>query len=257
VAQFPAFPLWTDAYLGDTTHLTTIEHGAYLLLLIVAWRSKDGALPDDDIMLARYSKLRLNHWKRMRPIIEPFFLVQDSTWVQLRLKDELTAVKLLSQNQSRKAKARWLKTKDSAHATASAGHSRGDASPTPTPTPTPKRKKPLVKKKQVTLEELSVNHVQEWLAKKRIEGKYLHHDEQAIIETFKNYCESKTKEGGKPRYENFIAAYKNAFDWDRCQPKTQGGGKLSKHQRARIALGLDKPEREPQVPIDVTPANML
>ena len=53
MAQFPVLPLWTDAYLGDTTHLTTIEHGAYMLLLMVSWRSPDCRLPDDDAMLAR------------------------------------------------------------------------------------------------------------------------------------------------------------------------------------------------------------
>lgn len=148
MAQFPAFPLWTDAYLGDTTHLTTIEHGAYLLLLIVAWRSKDGALPDDENMLARYTKLRLNHWKKMRPILEPFFVVKDGKWIQLRLKDELESVKRLSNSQSRKAKGRWendskakgLENNDSTNAAASNGYMpndcRDDASPTPTPTPT-------------------------------------------------------------------------------------------------------------------------
>jgi len=229
MAQFPAFPLWTDAYLGDTTHLTTIEHGAYLLLLIVAWRSKEGHLPDNDDMLARYTKLGINHWKKVRPILEPFFIVQDSVWVQLRLKDELTAVKLLSQNQSRKAKARWLKNNDSTNAVASSGHSRSDASPTPTPTPTPISKKLRKKKPKVSLEELSVNHIKEWLSKKRAQGKYINHNEHDILETFKNYVESKQKVG-KPLYENFIAAYRNSFEWDRSQPKA-GALSLDKHQR--------------------------
>jgi hypothetical protein len=39
MAEFPALPLWTDAYLGDTRHLSQSEHGAYLLLLITAWRT--------------------------------------------------------------------------------------------------------------------------------------------------------------------------------------------------------------------------
>ena len=118
-----------------------------------------------------------------------------------------------------------------------------------------KNKKTKAKKTKVSLDELSVNHIQEWLAKKRVEGKYIHHNEHDILETFKNYCISKGK-----KYENFIAAYRNAFEWDRCQPKSginSNERKLSKHERARIALGLDQGESKPQEAINVTPAYML
>ena len=77
MAEFVALPIWTDAYLGDTTHLTTIEHGAYLLLLFTAWRSKKCKLPDDDVLLARYAKLTKAQWGRIRPILEPFFDVEN------------------------------------------------------------------------------------------------------------------------------------------------------------------------------------
>jgi uncharacterized protein YdaU (DUF1376 family) len=105
VAEFPALPLWTDAYLGDTTHLTTIEHGAYLLLLMTAWRSRDCVLPDDDRLLARYSRLNAQQWKRMRPIIEAFFVVGNGVWRQGRLTDERGAVERHRQQQSEKGKA--------------------------------------------------------------------------------------------------------------------------------------------------------
>ena len=137
MAQFPAFPLWTDAYLGDTTHLTTIEHGAYLLLLIIAWRSKDGTLPDDDYLLARYTKLSKAQWRRVKPILEPFYTIENGKWIQQRLIDELDAVRQFSKRQSKKGKARWLKNKDSSIAGVSSGLNPSDASPTPTPTPTP------------------------------------------------------------------------------------------------------------------------
>jgi len=104
VAEFPALPLWTDAYLGDTTHLTTIEHGAYLLLLITAWRTRDCSLPDDDKMLARYARCSPGQWKRLRPILEPFFRVEDGAWMQERLSDERDAVKRFRETQSEKGK---------------------------------------------------------------------------------------------------------------------------------------------------------
>lgn len=105
MAEFPALPLWTDAYLGDTTHLTTIEHGAYLLLLMTAWRTRDCALPDDDRLLARYARLNTQQWKRMRPIIAAFFVVENGFWKQGRLTDERGAVERHRHQQSEKGKA--------------------------------------------------------------------------------------------------------------------------------------------------------
>ena len=41
MATFPALPLWTDAYLSDTDHLTFEEHGVYLRLLMMIWRNPE------------------------------------------------------------------------------------------------------------------------------------------------------------------------------------------------------------------------
>jgi len=89
VAEFPALPLWTDAYLGDTTHLSTFEHGAYMLLLIVSWRSAGCRVADDDALLARYTKMTRDKWRKVRPILEPFFRIENGFWHQARLQNEL------------------------------------------------------------------------------------------------------------------------------------------------------------------------
>jgi uncharacterized protein YdaU (DUF1376 family) len=89
MAEFPALPLFTDAYLGDTTHLSTFEHGAYLLLLMVSWRSPGCCVPDDDALLARYTRMTRDKWRKVRPILEPFFTIEDGHWHQARLQNEL------------------------------------------------------------------------------------------------------------------------------------------------------------------------
>ena len=76
MAEFPAMPLWTDSYFADTTHLTSIEHGAYFLLLMAAWRSKTHMLPDDDKLLAKYSRLHIQQWRRIRPHLNHSFEIK-------------------------------------------------------------------------------------------------------------------------------------------------------------------------------------
>lgn len=130
MAEFPALPLWTDAYLSDTGHLTTIEHGAYLLLLMTMWRN-DGSLPNDDKRLSRFCRLTMGQWLRIKPVIMEFFSVDGDEITQGRLTDELVFVRQHSAKQSNAAKARWLKTKGKDNAKVMPKASQNDA-PTPT-----------------------------------------------------------------------------------------------------------------------------
>lgn len=134
MAEFPALPLWTDAYLGDTTHLTTLEHGAYLLLLMVSWRSRDCSLADDDRLLARYAKVTPAQWRRLRPVIEDFFTVKDGRWIQRRLRDEANAVRQRRQQQVEAGRASALKRKGR-HSTDVEQPSNEASTPTPISTP--------------------------------------------------------------------------------------------------------------------------
>lgn len=80
--------LWTDSYLGDTSHLTTVEHGAYLLILMSMWRA-GGTLPNDETRLARTARLGLDKWRKIAPTIMAFLSVDHDLVTQKRLKLEL------------------------------------------------------------------------------------------------------------------------------------------------------------------------
>lgn len=100
-------PLLIDKYLGDTTMLTTEQHGAYMLLLMSMWKSA-GALPDDDRKLAAAAKLTPSRWKGMRETIRPFFRSDgQGGLVQKRLMFELQRAQARSENGKKAARSRW------------------------------------------------------------------------------------------------------------------------------------------------------
>lgn len=132
MAEHPAMMLWTDAYLADTTHLTTIEHGAYLLLLMAMWRTSSKSLPYDDLKLARFARLNIAQWRRMKPTLMALFTVDGDQITQGRLTDEAIAVKRKRKSQSDRAKAKWLKYREARDAAASSRQCRNDATLTHT-----------------------------------------------------------------------------------------------------------------------------
>lgn len=113
MAEFPALSLWTDAYLADTRHLSTLEHGAYLLLLIEAWRRPTCSLPDDNTMLARLAGLPVEEWARIRVNVMAFWKLdgRSKTWTQKRLLKEHRFRQEKSKSQSGNAAKRWKKAK--------------------------------------------------------------------------------------------------------------------------------------------------
>jgi uncharacterized protein YdaU (DUF1376 family) len=135
----PALPLFGDAYLADTRHLSLEEHGAYLQLLLIAWRSPDCALPDDDVRLSRMLGITAKRWAKLKPSIMAFWTLTDAGWTQKRLLKERQYVSKKSEQNSEAANARWnaksLKTKGPNNANASAVQCERNA-----PSPSPKNK---------------------------------------------------------------------------------------------------------------------
>ena len=91
----PWMPLYVGDYLGDTGHLTTAQHGAYLLLMMHYWRK--GELPDDDRQLSKITKLPLKTWCDYRPILQDFF---HGGWKHKRIDAELERMMRVSEKRA-------------------------------------------------------------------------------------------------------------------------------------------------------------
>jgi uncharacterized protein YdaU (DUF1376 family) len=81
-------PLWTDAYLGDTRHLSTVQHGAYLLILMSMWRN-GGDLPNDEKRIARIAGLPMDRWRKISDAVMELFEIEGELITQKRLRLEL------------------------------------------------------------------------------------------------------------------------------------------------------------------------
>ena len=95
MAAMPYMPLYIADYLSDAAHLTTLEHGAYLLLIMTYWQRGE-ALPDDDKKLARIAGLDARNWARVKPQICEFFTSGDNRLMHPRVERELASVRAKS-----------------------------------------------------------------------------------------------------------------------------------------------------------------
>jgi uncharacterized protein YdaU (DUF1376 family) len=77
-------PLYVADYLADTGHLSTIEHGAYMLLIMHYWAT--GGLPNDDKRLASIARASPEQWSDMRTTLAEFF---GDDWKHERIDAEL------------------------------------------------------------------------------------------------------------------------------------------------------------------------
>ena len=139
MAKLPQLPLFTDAFIADTVHLDAMETGAYLMLLMCAWRSPDCKLPNDDKLLARYARCNARQWQKIKPSVMSFFEQDElQKWYQQRLLKEHIFVTAKLEQQKQAGKASALKRKETGSTDVeNSGNGRSNGSPTPTPTPIP------------------------------------------------------------------------------------------------------------------------
>lgn len=103
----PWMPLYVADYLADTRRLSTLEHGAYLLLIMDYWRN--GGLPADDRDLARIAGLSAKAWSAMRAKIAALF--QDG-WRHKRIDAEMAKAVAKSSTAKAAVDERWRRERE-------------------------------------------------------------------------------------------------------------------------------------------------
>jgi len=84
-------PMYWGDYFADTHHLSTLEHGAYVLLIAYYWQHE--RLPTDPEDLRKICKISRHLWKKISPKLAHFF---EPGWRHRRVEKELEKAKVLS-----------------------------------------------------------------------------------------------------------------------------------------------------------------
>jgi uncharacterized protein YdaU (DUF1376 family) len=148
MAAIPYMPLYVADYLGDAGHLTTAQHGAYLLLLMNYWQRGKG-LPANDAALMSITRMSKAEWEKTRPAVLEFFTEVDGVLVNNRSEKELARFRDKSTQSARAANVRWESVRNASDGNAGAMrahiptqcHTDTDTSKNKTPiSPLPKKR---------------------------------------------------------------------------------------------------------------------
>ncbi|HCM9117678.1 DUF1376 domain-containing protein [Enterobacter asburiae] len=114
MAALPYMQLYIADYLADTMHLSTEEHGAYLLLMFNYWQT---GRPIPKNRLSKIARLSNDRWDAVEPSLKEFFNDTGTEWVQERIERDLEAVKnsISQKSAAGKASAQARKAKKGAN----------------------------------------------------------------------------------------------------------------------------------------------
>lgn len=120
----PGFFLYVDDISSDgkVEAMTTEQFGAYMLLLFKAWRETPaGSIPNDDNVLARWSRLSHEKWLECKSaVLSAFRAGTDGRWHQKRMAQEYAKTmarrKVRTQVAKRASDARWKDKRSMMHA---------------------------------------------------------------------------------------------------------------------------------------------
>lgn len=103
MAALPYIQLYVADYLADTMHLTTEEHGAYLLIIMNYWQT---GKPIPESRLNSVARLSNDRWNSVKVSLNEFFTVDENNhWIHDRIDQDLIKVKSKSTQASIAGKA--------------------------------------------------------------------------------------------------------------------------------------------------------
>jgi len=102
MAALPYMQLYVADYLADTAHLTTEEHGAYLLLIFNYWQT---GKPIPKNRLARIAKLSNDRWTDVERTLSELFIDDGETWAHKRIESDLAMIAESQEQRSAAGKA--------------------------------------------------------------------------------------------------------------------------------------------------------
>lgn len=108
MAALPYMQLYIADYLADTMHLSTEEHGAYLLLMFNYWQT-GRSIPKN--RLAKIARMSNDRWLSVEESLKEFFIDNGTDWVHERIERDLTAVMAVIEQKSAAGKASAAKRK--------------------------------------------------------------------------------------------------------------------------------------------------
>ena len=224
MSKAPSMPMYWDAYISDTTHLTTEEHGAYLLLLAAMWR-RNGSVPDDDKDNARILGLTVGKWRKIKARLSEFLIFNDGCITQKKLQKtwENTQEKI-EKNRINGAKGGRPKgNKNNDMTKANGFNSLNPNESIPEPEPEPVKKDTNVSQKDGLFDEVDIpkpkapkksRMVEGWTpSQKNIEDAYSQNltddDIQEIANDFQIYWADRTDKSASKSQRGWDQAWRN------------------------------------------------
>ena len=140
MAALPYIQLYIADYLADTAHLTTAEHGAYLLLIFNYWQ-RGHALNNANGRLASVVRMSNEEWEQHEQTLAEFFEVDGDEWRNHRIDEDLAAVEAKSTKASLAGKASGARRRANAKRKPNVRSTNAERTPNHTDTDTENKNK--------------------------------------------------------------------------------------------------------------------